>query len=266
MFARSVRLPVRLTALLLACLVPAFAYAQDTAPRLDVPYVPTPESVVERMLEMAKVTKDDFVIDLGSGDGRIPVTAARKYGVRALGVDLNPVRVREANENAKAAGVTDKVEFREQNLFQTDISKASVLTMYLLSSVNLDLRPRILAELRPGTRVVSHAFSMGEWTPDEEATVDGRRVFKWIVPAAVQGRWTVQAGGRSMTLDLRQEFQVLSGAAEVDGRPVPVQDGRLSGDRITFSLDMGAEGRRTFTGRVSGSAIEGDGGWKAARS
>lgn len=265
MHAGSIPSPLLALLAVAALAAPVAASAQDTAPRLDVPYVPTPDSVVERMLEMANVQKGDFVIDLGSGDGRIPVTAAKKYGVRALGVDLNPVRVKEANENAQRERVTDLVEFRQQNLFETDIKPATVLTMYLLSRVNLELRPRILSDLRPGTRVVSHAFNMGEWTPDEEATVEGRRVYKWIVPAKVDGRWRMEAGGTSAALELRQEFQMVSGTAEVGGRQVPIQDARVSGETVTFSFDAG-QGRRTFTGKVTGAGIEGSDGWKASRS
>jgi precorrin-6B methylase 2 len=166
------------------------AFAQErTEPRLDVPFVPTPQETVERMLAMAKVGPNDYLIDLGSGDGRIPITAAKKFGIRAMGVDLNPVRIKESLENAKKEGVTDKVEFREQNLFETDISKATVLTMYLLPDVNLQLRPKILEVLKPGTRVVSHAFTMGDWKPDAETTgPEGRNhVYMWIVPDPAKG-------------------------------------------------------------------------------
>ena len=154
----------------------------EPTPRLDVPFVPTPQEVVDKMLELAKVQKTDFLIDLGSGDGRIPVTAAQKFGVRALGVDINPQRIKEANERAQTAGVTKLVEFRQQDLFQTDISQADVLTMYLLPSVNLKLRPKILSDMKPGSRVVSHAFNMGDWKPEQEVTVDGRTVLMWTVP------------------------------------------------------------------------------------
>ena len=159
------------------------AYAQaEPVPRLDVPFVPTPQQVVDKMLELANVQKGDFLIDLGSGDGRIPVTAAQRYGVRALGVDINPQRIKEANERAKAAGVTNLVEFRQADLFQTDISQANVLTMYLLPSVNMKLRPKIWSDMKPGSRVVSHAFDMGDWAPEQKVTVDGRTVYLWIVP------------------------------------------------------------------------------------
>lgn len=159
------------------------AYAQtEPVPRLDVPFVPTPQQVVDKMLELANVKKDDFLIDLGSGDGRIPVTAAQRFGVRALGVDINPQRIKEANERAQAAAVTNLVEFRQADLFDTDISQANVLTMYLLPSVNMKLRPKIWSDMKPGSRVVSHAFDMGDWAPEQKVSVDGRTVFLWTVP------------------------------------------------------------------------------------
>ncbi len=154
----------------------------EPTPRLDVPFVPTPQQVVDKMLELAKAQKTDFLIDLGSGDGRIPVTAAQRFGVKALGVDINPQRIKEANERAQAAKVTNLVEFRQEDLFQTDLSQANVLTMYLLPSVNLKLRPKILSDMRPGARVVSHAFDMGDWAPEQKVSVDGRTVYLWTVP------------------------------------------------------------------------------------
>ncbi len=149
---------------------------------LDVPYVPTPMDVVEAMLDLAKVSKNDVVYDLGCGDGRIVVTAAKKYGATGIGVDLNPERIKEANENAKEKGVEKKVKFYEGNLFDFDFSKASVLTLYLLPDVNLQLMPKILKEMKPGSRVVSHAFDMGNWEPDKQISVDGRTVYLWTVP------------------------------------------------------------------------------------
>lgn len=149
---------------------------------LDVPYVPTPMDVVEAMLDVAKVSKNDVVYDLGCGDGRIVVTAAKKYGATGIGVDLNPERIKEANENAKEKGVENKVKFYEGNLFDFDFSKASVLTLYLLPDVNLQLMPKILKEMKPGSRVVSHAFDMGDWKPDKQISVDGRTVYMWTVP------------------------------------------------------------------------------------
>lgn len=165
---------------LVAAMIVSVGAARAPARELDVPYVPTPQAVVDKMLELADVKSGDFLIDLGSGDGRIPITAAKKYGVKALGVDLNPVRVKEANENAKRENVTDKVEFREEDLFKTDLSQANVITMYLLTAVNMKLRPELM-KLKPGTRIVSHSFDMGDWKPDRTETVEGRTVHLWTV-------------------------------------------------------------------------------------
>lgn len=148
----------------------------------DVIYVPTREPVVAAMLEMANVTADDVVYDLGSGDGRIVIAAAKDYGARGVGIDIDPERIAESNENAEKAGVTDKVEFIEADLFESDFSEASVVTLYLLNSLNARLRPTLLEQLEPGTRVVSHAFDMGDWEPEEVRTVDGATVYLWIVP------------------------------------------------------------------------------------
>jgi hypothetical protein len=168
---------------------PALAPTQSVSPEsLDVPYVPTPQSVVDKMLDIAKVTSNDYLIDLGSGDGRIPIAAAKRFGTKGLGVDIDPVRVQQAKTNAVNARVDAKVIFKNQDLFETDLRKASVVTMYLLPRVNLQLRPRILNELAPGTRVVSHSFDMGDWKPDREITVDGRKIYLWIVPE--RGRYS----------------------------------------------------------------------------
>lgn len=159
--------------------LPAAAQFEDN---LDVPYVPTPPEVVETMLKMAGVKQGDFVIDLGCGDGRIVIMAAQKFGARGMGVDLNPERIREANENAKTAGVTDRVKFVEGNLFDFDVKQASVVTLYLLPGVNLKLRPKLLADLKPGTRIVSHSFDMGDWKPEKTVEVDWRKLYLWTVP------------------------------------------------------------------------------------
>lgn len=155
----------------------------------DVPYVPTPQEVVNQMLELANVKKGDVLYDLGSGDGRIPITAAEKYGVRGVGIDINPERIEEARENAKKAGVTDQVEFRQQDLFKTDLSKASVVTLYLLPDINVKLRPQLLEQLKPGTRIVSHDFDMGEWKPTKEIQVQGpnrqHTLYLWVVPEEI---------------------------------------------------------------------------------
>jgi SAM-dependent methyltransferase len=152
---------------------------------LDVPYVPTPPEVVDEMLRLAEVGPDDLLYDLGSGDGRIVIAAAERFGTRGIGIDIDPERVEEANANAETANVTDLVEFREQDLFETDFSDATVVTLYLLSEVNLRLRPRLLQDLDPGTRIVSHAFDMGDWEPEAVVDVEGRTVYVWTVPETV---------------------------------------------------------------------------------
>jgi hypothetical protein len=247
------------------------------AQQLDVPYVPTPQAVVDHMLTVAGVSEKDYVIDLGSGDGRIAVTAAEKFGARAMGVDLNPVRIAEAEANARRAGVTDRVTFREQNLFDTEIGEATVLTMYLLPRVNIELRPRVLKELRAGTRVVSHAFDMGDWEADQHDIVTGRDVYLWIVPAQVEGRWSVEGGdGGKFTVELKQQYQKIHGTATDNGRTSGLQNATLRGEEISFVVDR--NGTRTlYRGRVdgdsiaaaSGSAVDGlqpAQGWKASRA
>ena len=159
----------------------ALTFAQEQNPK-DVPYVPTPQPVVDKMLELAAITKNDVVYDLGSGDGRIVITAAKKYGVRGVGVDIDPERVKEANANAVLAGVADRVKFIEQDLFKTDLKEASVVTLYLLPEVNLRLRPKLWSELKPGTRVVSHAFDMGDWEPEQKVEVEGKTIYYWVIP------------------------------------------------------------------------------------
>ncbi|MCG6134566.1 MAG: class I SAM-dependent methyltransferase [Nostoc sp. LLA-1] len=151
----------------------------------DVPYVPTPQSVVDAMLEVAQVNENDVLYDLGSGDGRIVITAAQKFGTRGVGVDIDPERIAEANQNAEQAGVTDRVQFVQQDLFKSDFSEATVVTLYLLPDINVRLRPQLLQQLKPGTRIVSHAFDMGEWQPEQTLNVDGRTVYYWVVPEEV---------------------------------------------------------------------------------
>ena len=159
---------------------PARKPAQQTP---DVIFVPTPQDVVDEMLRIADVKKGDVLYDLGSGDGRIPVTAAKKFGVRAVGIDIDPQRIAEANENARRNGVTDLVKFRNENLFKSDFREATVVTLYLLPDLNEKLRPKLWAELKPGTRIVSHAFDMGDWQPEQKLDVNGRTVYFWTVPA-----------------------------------------------------------------------------------
>jgi len=176
--------------------IPGLALAQERQPRRapDVPYVPTTEAAVKKMLELAGVTKDDVVYDLGCGDGRIVVAAAKVYGAKAVGIDINPQRIKEANENAKKAGVEALVRFEENDLFEAKISEATVVTMFLLSNINLKLKPKLLRELKPGTRLVSNTFDMGDWKAEKEVEVEGddeetflsRRLFLWRVPEAAK--------------------------------------------------------------------------------
>lgn len=256
-----------------AALLPGMLATGAWAAEPSVPYVPTPQEVVERMLQIAKVTASDYVIDLGSGDGRIVITAAKKHGARGFGVDLNPVRISEANENARKAGVTDKVAFYQRDLFETDVSEATVITMYLLPRVNLELRPRLL-ELKPGTRLVSHDFSMDDWKPDVHVQMDAKDkyggsggrsdIYFWVVPARVGGAWQWQlpVSGKSQAYEvsLTQKFQMISGNVKIGGRSVSLQNPRLRGDDIRFSFTAevnGAPVKHEFTGKVEGEGIVG---------
>jgi hypothetical protein len=226
---------------------------------LFVVFVGTPQDVVDRMLKMAHVTKADVVCDLGCGDGRIVVTAAKKFGTRGIGFDLDPQRIKESRANAEQAGVTDRVTFKQQDLFKTPISEATVLTMYLLPSVNMKLRPRILSELRPGTRVVSHAFTMEDWKPDQQSSEGGGNVYFWLVPANLTGTWKVSGlgqAGASGTLDVEQKFQQAKATLDTGNGAQPVRDFKIEGDRVTFTVDAGGI-PTTLQGRVKGDTIEG---------
>lgn len=208
----------------------------------DVPFVPTPESTVDAMLTLANVGPEDTVIDLGSGDGRI-VIAAAKRGARATGIDIDPERIREADENAKENNVQDRVKFIRQNLFDADIKPATVLTMYLLPSVNLKLRPKLLKDLRPGTRVVSHAFDLGNWEPDKRL----EQVYLWIVPANVSGQWHFEPQdkkGSVAVLNLKQQFQKVNGTIAVGGGTYQIRNVKLSGNQLQFTADEGGDSRR----------------------
>jgi len=239
----------------------------------DVVYVPTPQVAVDEMLKMAKVSANDFVIDLGSGDGRILITAAKKLGARGLGVDLDTVLLKRARDGAQREGVADRVQFVEQNLFETDLSRATVITTYLLPEMNEKLRPRILA-LKPGTRVVAHDYDMGEWQPDEqkmlivpEKTVGdpGKSyLFFWVVPAVIAGEWEslIYTGGRGVIyeFDFDQSFQVVSGDVRVDGKATRLPIFNIRGDRVSFELDAPLGTRlvkQRFQGQVRQDMIEG---------
>jgi hypothetical protein len=253
---------------------PCIAIAQGQEKELDTPYVPTPQAVVDRMLDMAQVKASDMVIDLGSGDGRIMITAAKRHGARGFGVEIDPRLVKRSNEEAKRVGVAERVKFLQQDLFSTDFHEAAVLTLYLLPDVNIALRPKILAELKPGTRVVSHDYGMGEWRPDAQETVPapdktvGTRkesmVYLWIVPARIEGEWIFElsSGGktRRTRLVLKQRYQFVSGEVELTGQgDVQISDGRLRGNEVRLVLPPGAldRGPVELVGRVTGDSLNG---------
>jgi hypothetical protein len=257
--------------LALALLAPA-AGAQDG--RGDVVYVPTPQVVVDEMLRLAKVGPADYLIDLGSGDGRIVITAVKKHGARGFGVDLDTHLLKIANASAKQEGVTDRAHFVEQNLFETDLSPATVITSYLLPQMNLKLRPRILA-LKPGTRVVAHDYAMGDWDPDDDLTLivpekavgdPGKSyIFLWIVPARVAGRWESQisTGGKPAVFDFsfEQHFQLVHGTLRADDRQVKLPQFRMVGEQLSFKVDVPGTGKPVsyqFRGWIKGDAIEGN--------
>ncbi|WP_114954949.1 SAM-dependent methyltransferase [Sphingosinicella terrae] len=222
---------------------------------LDVPYAGTRPAVVSRMLEMAAVQPGDQVIDLGTGDGRILIAAARERGARGIGVDLDPALIDAARGAARQSGVADRVEFRVENLFETTLSQADVVTMFLLPEVNLRLRPRLLGELRPGARIVSHAFDMGEWRPDETARVGGAWVYRWTVPARAAGTWRfVGEDGREGVLRLDQHFQAVSGDLQTEGAAPVLVTGRLEGERIALEIGAG-DGEPRLAGIVRDGRI-----------
>ena len=238
------------------------------APQLDAPYVVTDYEVVDAMLAMARVRPDDYVLDLGSGDGRILIAAARSHGARGLGIEIDPARIREADANASAARVGHLVQFRRQDLFETPLGEADVLTLYLTAEVNLRLRPRILEQMRPGARVVSHDFDMGEWRPDARQQVGSAALYMWIVPARAEGSWRLEVDGRTATLQIDQNFQQIEGTVTSEGGTSRVEQGRVVGRRVHFLADPG-DGRRVFEGRISGDRIlpiRGQSGWQAVRA
>lgn len=232
-----------------------------------VPYVQTPPEIVERMLRMAEVTKGDFLIDLGSGDGRIVLTAAKVFGARGFGVEIKDELVKKSNEAAQKEGLADRIKFIKQDLFKTDMSQATVITMYLLpDTVNL-LKDKFLAELRPGTRIVSHDYPLTGWIPEKYVQMDledkiqisgvtTTLIYLYVVPAKVQGRWSATLPGSKQpaTLNLRQQLTRVSGSVRIDGRELPLEEAKLRGDRLTFRLS-GRKGE--YSGLVKGNTIEG---------
>lgn len=204
---------------------------------LDVIFVPTDELVVEAMLKMAAVTKDDILYDLGCGDGRIVVAAAMEREAQAVGVDMDPRRITEANALAELVSVTDRVTFLQEDLLTVDFSTATVVTLYLLPSLNLKLKARIFNELQPGTRIIAHAFNMGRWQPDAKRAMGGVYIYKWVVPAPVQGVWEwLTADGKVYRVELQQVFQMLSGQAWIDGQAATLLEAKMLGERVHLSI------------------------------
>jgi SAM-dependent methyltransferase len=225
----------------------------------DVPFVPTPHVLVQRMLDLAQLQASEYLIDLGCGDGRIAVAAAQR-GARALGVDLDPLRIQEAAAAARIAGVESRVRFRRQDLFRTPIFDADVVTLYLLPEINVRLRPRLLTELRPGSRIVSHAFDMGDWRAEAEERVDGRRIFLWIVPAVAGGSWALtDAAGARFVLEIEQRYQEIGGTLTGGGTVAELSEAVLRGRALRFIA-----GGRAWRGTITDAEIAGE-DWRARR-
>ena len=273
-----------LVAVALFALLVAGAGAQNPQGE-EVPYIRTPQVVVDKMLALAEVGTDDFLIDLGSGDGRIVITAAQKHGARGFGVELDTSLVDSSNAAARKAGVAERAQFFARDLFETDIREATVLTMYLLPAVNLQLRPRIL-QLKPGTRVVSHDWDMGEWQPDAKAVLEGltkpvmpvrtSSVYLWIVPARVADSWSLQVDGagadEAMEVEFTQRFQEISGVVRRTRGQTMLQSAHLRGPEIRFAVIDETQRPSVpmqFFGRVYGDTMEGTTGagrrWRAER-
>jgi hypothetical protein len=271
---------LQVTACTLALCVSAQAAAQEKEPeRTGGPYVPTPQIVVESMLRMANVGPKDFVVDLGSGDGVIVLTAASQLKAAGYGVDIDPALVKYSNGEAARLGIADRASFHVQDVFKADLSRASVITLYLLPSMMINLRPKIFLEAKPGTRVVSHDYTFDDWHPDDQIVLDVPEKEKingvpratinlWIVPAKVQGKWQVQIEGfERYEVALRQKYQMVSGNAEAAGKGAKLTYATLRGEDIRFTVMDGAV-RRNFKGTASGEAMQGTvdlGGGKTAR-
>ena len=222
----------------------------------DVIWVPTPDEVVDRMLTMAQVTASDYVVDLGAGNGKIAIAAAKKFGARSLGIEYNPDMAKHAQGNVEKAGVAGKARIVQGDIFATDFSQATVVTMYLLPGLNMKLRPTLLA-MRPGTRVVSHSFTMEDWEADEISSMDGRRAYFWLVPANVNGGWTLDSGGEKNELVFEQRFQKIEGTIGLGHTQGGLRDARLRGASIGFAWVDNNGLLRHYAGRVTGSRMEG---------
>lgn len=214
-----------------------YHYPSEEEIFLDVPFVPTDSKLVDAILELAEITSEDVIYDLGCGDGRIVIQAALTAGARGVGIDIDPLRIEEARENARACGLQQDLSFREEDLLSTEISQASVVTLYLLDLINLELRPRLLKELKAGTRIVSHAFDMGDWKPDQHLSLGGTNLYKWIIPANFAGNWGWKtAAGDEYRLEVMQKYQHLTGQAWKNNQPVKLTYAKVSGELVELSL------------------------------
>lgn len=267
----------------LACLAgAAFAsglQAADEAPRTAGPYVPTPQVIVDRMLQFAGVSATDFVVDLGSGDGRIVRTAAKSIGASGFGVDIDGELVERSNAAAQKEGVSSRARFFQQDVFKADLSKATVVTLYVLPSMMTSLRPKLLSELRPGTRIVSHDYHFQEWLPDNRVSFDvpekkeavgfsSTSLYLWVVPASIGGRWRLDIEGRKLGdnvfLNFQQTFQNANGHVDFAGRRSDIGTVSLKADQFEFAADVGAKpdgDRHLFRGKVTGDSMEGEVVW-----
>ena len=238
----------------------------------DVIWVPTPDEVVDRMLRMAQVTKDDLVYDLGAGDGKIAIAAAKKFGARSVGIEYDADMAKHAQGNVEKAGVAARARIIRGDIFATDFSQATVVTMYLLPALNMKLRPTILA-MRPGTRVASHSFTMEDWEADEISSMDGRRAYFWVVPANVNGGWTLDSAGEKVELAFEQRFQKIEGTVGLGHTQGGLREPRLRGAVISFAYVDNSGVRREYAGRITGGKMEGtfrpeggaEGRWSATK-
>jgi SAM-dependent methyltransferase len=245
------------------------AGAQPQPKKPDVEYVPTPHHVVAEMLRLVALKPTDVVYDLGCGDGRVVITAAKQYSARGVGIDIDPKRIKDSRANARQAGVVNRVKFLQQDLFETDIREATVVTLYLLPQLNRQLIPKLLSDLQPGTRVVSHDFDMGDWHPDKVIYVRGssyeHTVYYWVIPANVDGVWRVNlpvpTGERRYLLRLQQRYQEVRGTLSTEGEASLITNATLTGDHLRFTVISGIQGeevKMSFDGRVSGETIRGN--------
>jgi len=222
----------------------------------DVIWVPTPDEVVDRMLRMAQVTPNDYVVDLGAGDGKIAIAAAKKFGARSLGIEYNAEFAKHAQGNVVAAGVQNRARVVQGDIFASNFSDATVVTMYLLPGLNMKLRPTLLS-MRPGTRVVSHSFTMEDWEADEVSSMDGRRAYFWVVPANVNGGWAMESGSEKAELSFEQKFQKIDGSIGLGHTQGGLRDARLRGAGISFAWVDNSGVLRSYSGRVTGGRMEG---------